>query len=163
MARYHGEFHSDLSLDKITKSCRGSSNRRRDTILVHSPVSGDTLGVGVSHLWSLSRDSPRTGEKLWDWFQLLVHHWNSFSVGAVPLRFCRDDADRLCLNHLRVSDREALQLDLAFGDNSIDLVWHMVVRTRAEKTEQVVLIGSTATGDNRCKFVIPDRRHACHL
>jgi hypothetical protein len=152
------EFHSDLSLDRLQQVAEVLRTVRRDAILVHDPVSGDTPWILGCRIYGRSAEIlTRTGEKLWNWFRVVSPPLEFvFSVGAVPLRFCRDDADRLCANHLRVSDSEALQLDLAFGDNSIDLIWRMVVETNSGgETEQVVLIGSTAIGDNRCQFVIP--------
>jgi hypothetical protein len=80
-----------------------------------------------------------------------------FTVGDVPMRFCRDDPDDPGAQHLRVTDVEAEQQELAFGDNAVDLIWRIVVEANpAGETETVAVIGATRSGNVKCKYIVPE-------
>jgi hypothetical protein len=152
------EFHSDLSLDRLQQIGKVLRDVRQAAILLHDPADGDTPWILGVRIYGRSAEMlMRTGIELWDWFKVIKEPLEFvFAVGAVPLRFCHDDSDHLDASHLRVSDFEAQQIEIAFGDNATDLIWRIVVETNSGgETQQIVLIGTTPNGDLRCKFVIP--------
>ena len=152
------EFHNDLSLDRLQQIGKVLRDVREGAIRLHDPAGGDSRwSLGVRIYARSCEILQRTGSELWEWFNVVSEPLEFvFTVGSVPLRFCHDDPDRIGANHLRVSDFEGQQIEIAFGDNAADLIWRIVVETSAGgDTKQITLIGAKPTGEVHCKFIIP--------
>jgi hypothetical protein len=159
MSKRPWEFHPDLSRDRLQLIAEVLRHVRTATIPLHDPGGGDTPWILGCRIYGRSADIlHRTGPQLWDWFRVIKPPLEFvFTVGDVPMRFCRDDPDYPDAQHLRVTEVEAEQHELAFGDNSVDLIWRIVVEANpAGEAETVAVIGATRGGDVRCKYVVPE-------
>jgi hypothetical protein len=158
MSKKPWEFHGDLSSDRLPLVAKVLTDVRNETVLQHDPASGDTS-------WSLGcRVYARTAElltraagTLFPWMRVINPPLEFiFCIGDVPVRFFHGDADHLAAHHLRIAAMENHQLDFAFGDNRIDLVWRIVVESDAAGlTDKTVLIGSSHVGEVQCDYEIP--------
>lgn len=158
MSKRPWEFHVDLSRDRLQLIAEVLREVRKVTIPLHDPAAGDTpWGLGVRIYDRSAEVLSRRGPELWDWFRVIKPPLEFvFTVGDVPMRFCRDDPDNPDAQHLRVSDIEAEQHEFAFGTPSVDLIWRMVVAANpAGETENVYVIGATRSGHVKCKYTIP--------
>jgi len=152
------EYHADLSADRLQLIAKVLRDSRRDTILLHDPGAGDTSWSLGCRIYARSADKLlRAGADLWPWLKVISPPLEFiFSVGEVPLRFFHGDSDHPKGQHLRVANAEAHQLDFAFGNGAVDLIWRLCVETNAAgETDQIVLIGSSTGGEIACKYVIP--------
>lgn len=158
MPKLPWDYHPDLSLDRLQLVASILRDTRHNTLLLHDPAGGDTRwSLGCRVYARSSTALIRAAETQYPWLRVISPKLEFvFTIGSVPVRFFRGDAENPDGQHLRVSDLEAYQYSLAFGDNAIELCWRLVVETDAiGEAERVVLIGSTAAGNVECNYVIP--------
>lgn len=158
MSKLPWEYHEDLSLDRLQLVAKILRDSRHNTLLLHDPGGGDTPWSLGCRIYARSAEMlARAAGTTCAWLRVITPPLEFvFAIGEVPVRFYRGDADNPDGQHLRVSDAEAHQFNLAFGSGAVDLRWRIVLETDATgETERAVLIGSTGMGDVECKYVIP--------
>ncbi len=153
------DFHPDLSRDRLQLVAEVLRHVRRDSIRRHDPAVFDTSWTLGCAIYGRSAEMlARVGAELWEWFRVIQPPLEFvFAVGAVPMRFCRDDPDNPEIQHLRVTDAEFRQSEFAFGCSTVDLLWRIVVVANpAGEPDSVVVIAVTPSGDIHCKYVVPE-------
>ena len=159
MSQRPWDFHSDLSRDRLQLIAEILRHVRRDAVRRHDPAIFETSWTLGCSIYGRSAEMlARVGGELWDWFRVIQPPLEFvFSVGQVPMRFCRDDPDHPEGQHLRVTEAEYRQYEFVFGSHSVDLIWRIVVAANpAGETDSVVVIGASPSGDVHCKYVIPE-------
>jgi hypothetical protein len=158
MPKLPWEHHEDLTLDRLQLVAKILRDTRDKTLLLHDPGGGDTpWTLGCRSYGRCAEMLSRAAGSTCPWMRVISPNLEFvFTIGAVPVRFFRGDSSNPDGPHLRVSDVEAYQYGLAFGDNAVDLRWRIVVETNAlGETRRIVLIGSTDAGAVECSYVIP--------
>lgn len=152
------DHHPDLSLDRLQLISKVLIDTRREAVRQHDPAAGDTPWSLGCRVYARSAEMlARAAADLWPWLTVVSPPLEFiFGVGAVPMRFFHGDADHPDGQHLRIAAAEAWQLELAFGDGRVDLIWRICVETNvAGETVRAVLLGTTPAGDVQCNYAIP--------
>jgi hypothetical protein len=158
MTKQPWDFHADLSLDRLQLVAKILKDTRRRTILQHQPSAGDGNWSLGCRIYERSCEMlTRAGQRLWPWLRVVQEPLQFiFTVGDVPMRFFHGDAECPAAHHLYPVESEWRQLNMAFGDARVDLVWRIAVESNETgETERVLAIGATLGGSVECSFVIP--------
>lgn len=158
MSKLPWDHHPDLSLDRLQLVAKILRDARQSALLLHDPGGGDTpWTLGCRAYGRCAEMLSRAAGKTCSWMRIISPPLEFvFTIGEVPVRFFRGDPSNPDGPHLRMSDAEAYQYGLAFGDRAVELRWRIVVETNATgETDRIVLIGSTDDRNVECKYMIP--------
>lgn len=158
MSKQPWEFHADLSLDRLQLIALVLTDTRKRTILQHDPAAGDGNWSLGCRIYERSCEMlTRAAHRLWPWLRVVQGPLQFiFAVGDVPMRFFHGDADSPDLHRLYPVESEWRQLNMAFGDARVDLVWRMVVESNETgDMVRVLVIGATPHGRGECRFEVP--------
>ena len=158
MSKSPWEYHEDLSRDRLQLIAKILRDTRNSTLTEFNPAVGDgawSLGCRIYER-SANKITDAAGETL-PWLKIIEPPLRFiFSVGEVPVRFYRGDAEAAPGHHLTVALAEQLQLGLAFNDARIDLIWRFVVETNiAGEADNIILVGRTKAGEVKCRYDVP--------
>jgi hypothetical protein len=158
MTKSPWEFHEDLSRDRLQLVANILRDTRNSTLAEFNPTAGDgAWSLGCRIYERSAYKVTEAARELLPWLKIIEPPLRFiFSIGEVPVRFYRGDADAAPGDHLKVALAEQLQLQLAFNDARVDLIWRFVVETNiAGEADSIILIGRTKAGEVGCRYEVP--------
>jgi hypothetical protein len=153
------EFHDDLSRDRLQLVAKILRETRNSALPKFDVAAGDgawSLGCTIYER-SANMITVAAGDGLLPWLKIIEPPLRFiFSIGDVPVRFYRGDAEAAPGHHLNLAPSEQLQLGLAFNDAKVDLRWRFVVETNvANEADRILLVGRTKDREIKCFYEVP--------
>lgn len=156
------DIHPELQEERLVHLAGVMQYVRNDSLLGHEPEKGDTnWGLGCKNhertCYAISEDV-----KNHSWLDLIETGLHFvFSIGGVPIRFFRGDAEKPNPRYLnrRDSEIEAHQYAFSFEERlaaSQDLIWRLAIEVFATgEVMSVTLVQVSEEGDVSYKWDVP--------
>jgi hypothetical protein len=153
------EAHKELQEDRLVFLANAITQVRHEALLVHEPSKGDTnwgLGCRVHErtchaIKDVSNDQP--------WLDVIDPSLHFvFSIGGVPIRFYRGEAESPNPRQLnrRYPEIEAQQLAFEYGLDAREWLWRMAIETDFDgEVMRIVMVQVTEGGDIKNMWTIP--------
>lgn len=153
------EFHEDLSRDRLQLVAKILRDTRNSTLTKFDAAAGDgawSLGCTIYER-SANMITAAADDGLLPWLKIIEPPLRFvFTIGDVPVRFYRGDAEAAPGYHLNLAPSEQLQLGFAFNDARVDLIWRFVVETNiANEADCIFVVGRTKAGEIECLYEVP--------
>lgn len=148
------DYHKDLQEDRINTIAELLIQIRLQVMAEYAPLQGDTgWGVGCK-AYDRCRSQIIRMAMTTTWLKILDASMHLiFSIGEVPVRMYRGDADEPTDRTLAQSLPELDQLAMAFPGADEQLIWRFAVETGADGlVSRVIFCGLTESGEVRCKW-----------
>lgn len=130
---------------------------RYRSLALHDPLAGDNNWSLGCRIYARSCNALLEASRQWDWLGIVEEGQQFiFRIGAVPVRFFHGDSESPTNRNLEVAPVEALQIEMCYGDNRVDLIWRIAVETnQVGEVRRIVLIGAHSAGGIDIHFPIP--------
>ena len=154
------ELNPDLEESRLIELANVIANVRHHIIELHDPKeAGDTPLVLGTRTYECSRIHiiRLAGTAGFEWLSIPTQNGRfTFSLGGTPVRFSRNDPEKLPDRKLVVSEEAAFQMSLLEGLPYADIRWFIVFDTDCEiAAEAVYFVGYSERGDIVCQWEIP--------
>jgi hypothetical protein len=153
------EVHKELQEDRLIFLAGMIKRVRHEAVLVHEPSKGDTnwgLGCRV-HERTCHAIKEAVADQTWlDVIDPSLHF--VFSIGVVPIRFYRGEAESPNPRHLsrRYPEIEAQQLAFEFRHEDGEWLWRMAIETDFDgEVMRIVMVQVAENGDIKNLWTIP--------
>lgn len=153
------EVHNELQEDRLTTIANIIKQVRHEALLVHEPSKGDTnwgLGCRV-HERTCYAINEATDYHTWlDVIDPSLHF--VFSIGGVPIRFYRGEAENPNPRQLnrRYPEIEAQQLAFDYLFENSQWLWRMAIETDNDgEVMRIVMVQVSESGDINNLWTIP--------
>lgn len=153
------ETHNELQEDRLVILANMITQVRHEAILMHEPSKGDTnWGLGC-------RAHERTCHAIKDasdyhpWLDVIDPSLHFvFSIGGVPVRFYKGEAESPNPRHLsrRYPEIEAQQTAFAFFHEGKEWLWRMAIETDIDgEVMRIVMVQVSESGEIKSTWTIP--------
>lgn len=153
------EAHNELQEDRLIFLANAIKRVRHEALLMHEPSKGDTnwgLGCRV-HERTCHSIKEASNDQAWlDVIDPSLHF--VFSIGGVPIRFYRGEAESPNPRHLcrRYPEIEAQQLAFEFHLEDRQWLWRMAIETDYDgEVMRIVMVQVSESGDIKNLWTIP--------
>lgn len=153
------EIHNELQEDRLVSLANMIKQVRHEAILVHEPTKGDTnwgLGCRVHERTCYIIKEASDFHPWLDVIDPSLHF--VFSVGGVPIRFYRGEAESPNPRHLsrRYPEIEAQQFAFEFHLENRQWLWRMAIETDNDgEVMRIVMVQVSESGDIKNQWDIP--------
>ncbi len=153
------EAHDELQEDRLIFLANIIKQVRHEALLVHEPSKGDTnwgLGCRVHERTCYSIKEASNDQTWLDVIDPSLHF--VFSIGGVPIRFYRGEAESPNPRHLsrRYPEIEAQQLAFGFLLEESQWLWRMAIETDNDgEVMRIVMVQVSESSDIKNLWTIP--------
>jgi len=153
------EAHIELQEDRLVFLATAIKQVRHAALLVHEPSKGDTnwgLGCRVHERTCFAIKEASDDQTWLDVIDPSLHF--VFSIGGVPIRFYRGDAESPNPRFLsrRYPEIEAQQLAFEFPVEDREWLWRMAIETDIDgEVMRIVMVQVSETGEIKNMWTIP--------
>jgi len=149
------DHHSDLTEERLQYVADLLTQVRHDAVSTYDVQAGDTpWGLGC-RAYDRSRTTLIRKSESIPWLTITDSSLQLvFNIGNVPIRFYRGDPESPKTNTLACSFPELEQLNLAFPNQTADLLWRFAIETDATGyVRRVTFIGTDQNGNVHCSWI----------
>jgi hypothetical protein len=153
------EIHNELQEDRLVSLANMIKQVRHEAILVHEPSKGDTnWGLGC-RVHERTCHIIKEASDFHSWLDVIDPSLHFvFSIGGVPIRFYRGEAESPNPRHLsrRYPEIEAQQFAFEFHLEGRQWLWRMAIETDNDgEVMRIVMVQVSEGGDIKNMWAIP--------